>query len=421
MRDKIEGKKRLCPKVWKSLLFFMCLSLTAGFLVLHLMLPDTVRIIRGEEIPLYGGLMELQTEDGDALQPAEQGTTPPAEGRVQTEEAAYQTTEATIRLWGIPLKKVNLQVWEQREVIVSGETIGVDIFTDGVLVLGTGQLNTEKGEEEAPAKGCVFTGDRIDRVNGVAVKSAQQVMEAVEASRGETVTLSLRRDGESRDVSVTPVLTTDGSYKIGIWIRDRAQGIGTLTYYDQKSGGYGAVGHGITDVDTGEILPAGRGFLMGARVRNLVRGRKGEPGEVEASLTGQRRGDIRANTDKGVFGIADEGQIQGVSCPVAFRGQVKEGRAQVITDLVTGTPESFEVRVEKITTGIGGRSGLVVEITDERLLAATGGIIQGMSGCPLLQDGRLIGAVTHVFIKDPTRGYGIYIEDMLQEMMEQIG
>lgn len=382
MRKERRRKKRLSPVVWRSLFLFMSLSIVGVFVLFQWMLPDTVRVLQGEESRWYAGrLIQITPEDPEELKAAELSLRPDAAEdqtiEIQRETPDYISVNATLSFCGIPIKSVNLQVWEQRQVRVSGRTVGLDIYTDGVLVLGTGKLKTAQGETEAPAKGLIFTGDRIDAINGQAVSSAQEIMEAIRGS-GDPVTVTLRRGDRTLQIPVTPVATEDGAYKIGIWIRDRAQGIGTLTYYDEKSGAYGAVGHAITDVDTGEILPAGKGWLMGARVRGLSKGQKGSPGEVEASLTSKIYGDIQANTERGVFGKADQNTLEGQTYPVAFRSQIREGRAEVITDLVSGTPQAYEVRIEKIAAGISGRAGLVVEITDERLLNVTGGIIQGM-------------------------------------------
>ena len=222
------------------------------------------------------------------------------------------------------------------------------------------------------------------------------------------------RNQESVAVSVMPKLDKDGVPKIGIWIRDRAQGLGTLTFIDPEKGTFGAVGHGISDVDTGKLLPIQTGVLTKAKVRQLVKGEVGSPGEVEGSLTGEIYGKITQNTDYGVYGVAaDDVATQG-SYPIALKDQVKNGNAVILSDILGETVESYTVKVEKASGIPTFNTGMVVTVTDQRLLEATGGIIQGMSGCPIIQDGRIIGAVTHVFVKDPTRGYGVYIEDMLE-------
>ena len=215
-------------------------------------------------------------------------------------------------------------------------------------------------------------------------------------------------------VTVDPVLGSDGTYKIGLWIRDRAQGIGTLTYVDPETRQFGAIGHGMTDVDLEELLPLGEGTICQALINHVEKGNVGEPGEIVASLTSQILGSVEQNTDCGLFGTYT-GTLDSASLPVSFRDQVTDGEVKILCTLSGVEPRWYDARIQRVSSIASQNIGFTVEITDPELLELTGGIIQGMSGSPIMQNGCLIGAVTHVLVQDPGKGYGIYIEDMLSQ------
>ncbi len=406
-----EKKRRLSRSICRGL--FLCmLSLLAGIYTYALLsIPETIRVRDGES---WGSdWVRLETEETQWITVNENTI----EKSTAIETTGNASVQGTVKLWGVlPLKSVSLEVWEDRELLVGGSMLGIDLYTDGILVLGTGKIETESGSVSSPAKGIVHTGDRIRKVNGVEVSSVEQVDALIAESGGEAVILELTREGTLQTVSVTPILDQNHMPRIGIWIRDRAQGLGTLTFVDPASGMFGAVGHGISDVDLETVLPVQDGLITEAKIRHLVKGEKGEPGEVEGSLTGIVSGRVTKNTDMGVYGTYQGDVSTMQSLPIALRDDITEGEAVIYSDILEDTVRAYTVQIEK-TSGIPVfDTGLVVTITDERLLNATGGVIQGMSGCPLVKDGMLIGAVTHVFVNDPTRGYGVYIEDMLSQI-----
>ena len=226
--------------------------------------------------------------------------------------------------------------------------------------------------------------------------------------------LGILRNGNRMQVTVDPVLGSDGTYKIGLWIRDRAQGIGTLTYVDPETRQFGAIGHGMTDVDLEKLLPLGEGTICQALINHVEKGNVGEPGEIVASLTPQILGSVEQNTDCGLFGTYT-GTLDSASLPVAFRDQVTDGEVKILCTLSGVAPKWYDARIQRVSSIASQNIGFTVEITDPELLELTGGIIQGMSGSPIMQNGCLIGAVTHVLVQDPGKGYGIYIEDMLSQ------
>jgi len=407
MRIKI---KRLSPWIGKSLL--ICLSLLvilSPFIFVQIAIPSTVRVIDGNS---WGSnWLQLDVKENEWVTVNDTAI----EQNRKIESTEIVQTAGVIKLFGvIPLKAVSLEVWPEKILEAGGTMVGIDLFTDGILVLGTGKVETVKGEESSPARGVLYAGDRIRKVNGEKVETVEEVDALVIESSGQKVQLEVDRDGKIYNVSIVPEIDKEGRPRIGIWIRDRAQGLGTLTFVDPETKIFGAVGHGISDVDTEKLLPIHTGILTKAKIRQLVKGEVGEPGEVEGSLTGEICGKITRNTEHGIYGIAAEEVSTQGNYPIALKNQVENGRAVIFSDIIGGMVEAYEVKVEKASGLPTFNNGMVVTVTDERLLDATGGIIQGMSGCPIIQNGKIIGAVTHVFVKNPTKGYGVYIEDMLE-------
>ena len=402
--------KRLSPWIGKSLLICMSLlGIFSPFIIVQLSIPSTVRVIDGESWQHEWLQMDVVENDWVTVNDTA------IEHNHQIESSEIVQTAGVIKLWGvIPLKAVSLEVWPKKILQAGGNMVGIDLFTDGILVLGTGKIDTESGEEGSPARGILYAGDKIRKVNDKEVSTVEEMDAVIAAGTEAVVRIEIERDGESKTVSVTPKIDKDGKPRIGIWIRDRAQGLGTLTFVDPEGKIFGAVGHGISDVDTEELLPIHTGILTQAKLRQLVKGEAGAPGEVEGSLTGVICGKITENTEYGIYGIASEKIVTQGSYEITLKDQVENGSAVILSDILNGSVDSYAVEVEKASGIPTFNTGLVVTVTDERLLDVTGGIIQGMSGCPIIQNGKMIGAVTHVFVKNPTKGYGVYIEDMLE-------
>lgn len=225
--------------------------------------------------------------------------------------------------------------------------------------------------------------------------------------------LAVSRDGEDLRLTAEPVLSGDGTYRLGAWIRDSMAGIGTVTFYDPDTGTFGALGHGITDADTGLLMPLGDGAVMDASVKAVKRGAAGEPGELKGSFDLEHdRGELYANTDRGVFGVMEDFDFAGSAVPVAAPGEVRTGGAVIRANVSGDGVEEYAIEITRVLEQTGVQN-LLLRVTDQRLIDQTGGIVQGMSGSPILQDGKLVGAVTHVMVNDPQKGYGILIENML--------
>lgn len=301
----------------------------------------------------------------------------------------------------------------ERELIPVGKAVGIKLFADGVLVVGTGEAEQGSG---SPARDCgMQEGDLLLSCNGEKITSTEHLQQLLQQSGGAEVTLCLRRDGKSLTLSATPVLCQDGAWRLGAWTRDSMAGVGTLTFYDPETGAYGALGHGITDTDTAQLMTLSSGSIMETTVKAVKKGQQGDPGELKGDFSVQRDvGTVSANTGSGIFGtVADGSFISGAALPVAERAEVMTGPATILCTISGDDTQEYSVEILRLCPGNQDGRDLLLQVTDERLLETTGGIVQGMSGSPILQNGKLVGAVTHVLVNDPTTGYGILIEHML--------
>lgn len=307
--------------------------------------------------------------------------------------------------------------YDADELVPVGHTVGLKLFAEGVVVVGLAEVESG-GSLRTPGADCgLEVGDVIDRLNGRDVDTAEDFARMLQCAG--PVELSVNRDGRGLTLTADPVEGSDGVRRLGAWIRDSMAGIGTITFYDPATGIFGALGHGVTDADTGRLMPLGDGAVMDASVKAVKRGRSGEPGELKGSfdLTGDL-GALTANTDRGVFGSMETCDfLRGEAVPVAAPGEVRAGEASIMSNVVGDGVEEYSIEIVRVS-GDGGP--MLLRVTDETLIERTGGIVQGMSGSPILQDGRLVGAVTHVMVSDPTRGYGILIEDMLSAADEAL-
>lgn len=329
------------------------------------------------------------------------------------------TYQMNLKLFGVlPYKNVDIEVIQDKMLIPSGIPIGIYVKTNGVLVVGIGEFEGDGGTKVSPAKYILQKGDYILKVNGEEMENKKQFIRTIEASEGESMVLTIKRNSEITDVMITPECNQNQEWKLGIWIRDNAQGIGTMTYEDTDHT-FGALGHGINDVDTSMLMNLDEGTLYKTEIVGITRGSNGSPGELTGYIeydSDNVIGEITENTTEGIFGVCDE-EIMDASCfepiPIALKQEIELGPAQIICS-VTGEPEFYDVEIAEVNLdGDNINRGIVIRVTDEKLLTLTGGIIQGMSGSPIIQNGKLVGAVTHVLVQDSTRGYGIFIEEML--------
>lgn len=305
----------------------------------------------------------------------------------------------------------------ERCVIPIGRTVGIKLFSDGVLVVGLSDVRgTQQTRSPARAMG-LKVGDVITHVNGKEVDTIEQVQTAIQTLAGRPMTLKVTRQDKQLQLSGSATCTAQGGYQLGAWIRDSMAGIGTMTFYDPQSKVFGALGHGVNDVDTARLMTMQSGSILYSTVNDVKKGCAGEPGELHGSFDAHRDlGQLYANTDAGIFGKLEKPVTNlAQPVPVAGRDEVRPGAAIILSNVAGDEVKEYQVDIVHVYPAQAGElRNLMLKVTDPELLERTGGIVQGMSGSPIIQDGKLVGAVTHVLVNDPTRGYGIFIENMLE-------
>ncbi|MDL5611841.1 SpoIVB peptidase [Bacillus halotolerans] len=333
-------------------------------------------------------------------------------------------SELVYDLAGFPIKKTKVQVLPDLKVIPGGQSIGVKLHSVGVLVVGFHQINTSEGKKSPGESAGITAGDIIIEMNGQKIEKMNDVAPFIQkaGNTGESLDLLIKRDKQKIKTKLIPQKDeAEGKYRIGLYIRDSAAGIGTMTFYEPKTKKYGALGHVISDMDTKKPIVVEDGEIVKSTVTSIEKGTGGNPGEKLARFSSERKtiGDINRNSPFGIFGTLHQpikNKISDKALPVAFSNEVKKGPAEILTVIDDDKVEKFDIEIVSTTPQkFPATKGMVLKITDPRLLKETGGIVQGMSGSPIIQNGKVVGAVTHVFVNDPTSGYGVHIEWMLSE------
>ncbi len=383
-------------------------------------LPDVIRLTKGESTQLeLVGPMNLSIEEGGepVLSSSDERLSDVDGERVTLTGEQAGSAQLVVSILGMPVKRVNVSVQPTRLVVPGGQAIGVALEMKGVLVVGASDV----GNSVSPArKAGIRAGDRILMVNGTAITSAQHLSDLIR--QGGEAKLTLQRGDDNLSVPVTPVRDgNDGAYRLGVWVRDSTAGVGTLSFYDPKTGMYGALGHAITDMDTGETLSVGEGEIYESRVVDILKSSDGRPGELMGDFMSDAKelGTLTKNTQRGIYGklnkpLSNSLYPEGVQ--VAARTELVTGPATLLTTLDDGGVKAYDCEITKLFgQNEPGQRSMVIKITDPELLKRTGGIVQGMSGSPILQNGKLAGVVTHVYIDDTVLGYAVYAEWMLKE------
>lgn len=434
-------------RIYRSFLYLVLTAAVAALIVTVYLtywdkIPSTIKIRAGVEqeldfrVPVSGKIYRVREEDSapvSSVKGAEDKGRKAVESlpgsvesipvnfahTVKVRANEIDTYQMDLKLFGvIPYKNVDVEVIQDKMLIPSGIPIGIYVKTSGVLVVGIGEFENSEGKKISPAKYALQKGDYILKVNGEVMENKKHFVQTVEESEGQDMVLTIKRNGEVTDVMVTPGANQNQEWKLGIWIRDNAQGIGTMTYEDTDNS-FGALGHGINDVDTSLLMNLEEGTLYRTEIVGITRGSNGNPGELTGYIeydSDNVIGEIKENTEEGIFGICDA-EVEAASAfepiPIALKQEITLGPAQIICS-VTGEPEFYDVEIVEVNLERDNiNRGIVVQVVDEKLLTLTGGIIQGMSGSPIIQNGKLVGAVTHVLVQDSTKGYGIFIEEML--------
>ena len=423
-RKKNPFRRCLVWTFWLSLLF------TLGFTWYYVerKVPDHLSVVvdEKEEFDFALPFQVTLLSDSEEVVLGNQSDIPSDEIRLKVDEpfSLYAKNLGSyhlgLKLFGkFQFKEIQLDVVDTHYAVPCGVPVGIYLRSNGVLVIGTGRIRCQDGEETEPAYGILQSGDYIEAINGEPLRDKEALITSLNDNGGREALLRVRRDGEELEIRMNPVQAADGNYKLGAWVRDDTQGIGTMTYVD-TNGNFGALGHGISDSDTGDVVEIDEGALYETEIMGIEKGSAGNPGVMAGVIyygPGSRLGSIEANTRVGIFGKVNEKlqkSISGEALEIGYRQDVKKGQAWIRSS-VSGEPRDYEIEIQRIDYNpIQENKSLVIRIVDEELLKLTGGIVQGMSGSPILQDGKLVGAVTHVFVQDSTRGYGIFVEDMLR-------
>ncbi len=431
--DMVIFLKNWKRKVRRYCIYRFCLSvllmascaafLEGGYYMLDSRIPKSLRLRAGEDQVLSLGIharAEIVSASGQGESNIPRGAvTIDLSEPVTMRMGDLQAYLMQVKLFGIlPFKQVEIQVVEAMELVPMGIPVGIYVKTDGILVIGVGEFTGENGVQCSPAKYVLSSGDYIRQVNGEHVTDKEDFMSRVEASCGAELVLTVERNGEMTEVRVMPEKDQSGAYKLGVWIRDNAQGVGTMTYMDSE-GNFGALGHGINDLDTSTLMDMEDGTLYQTEIVSLRRGEVGNPGEMTGMIVyakDRMLGDITENSERGIFGQCNE-QARGLAVeqplPIGFKQEIQKGPAEILCT-VDGVTRYYQVEITSVHLDHDNvNRGIELQVTDPELLQLTGGIIQGMSGSPIVQNGKFIGAVTHVLVQDPARGYGIFIEEML--------
>lgn len=324
--------------------------------------------------------------------------------------------ETSVKLFNIfPIKSAKVKYDERKYVVPGGDVFGIRLYTKGVMVIRIDKVETENGFISPGKNAGLKIGDVILSVDGTKISSNKDLSQIISSSEGKTLTLSIERNGKEEKISFNAVkCSEDSQFKGGLWIRDSSAGIGTLTYFDRFNGIFAGLGHGVCDVDTGEILPLSGGDAVEATVKGCYKGEKGTPGELCGIFDGKSVGDLFINGNTGIFGVLSDYDKNAQMIPVALPSEIKEGKAEIISTVNEDEPQRYSIEIIRIDPDSADMHNLIIRVTDNNLIDLTGGIVQGMSGSPIIQNGMLVGAVTHVFVDDATQGYGIFAQNMIE-------
>lgn len=402
-------------KTLKKLILIFVLFFVYSYIVSIDNIPENIIIFKGEDIniaTLWGINIKSNTTLIETASNINTG---------EFDKAGQETL--TVSLFDkINLKTIDVSVLEDVEVIPNGEIVGIKLYTSGVLVVGTSSIEGIDGQIYKPFEGTgILEGDSIIEVNGNIINNTQELVNSINKSNGQEIEVKFVRNSEEKTCKITPVKNKQEEYKIGLWVRDSAGGVGTVTFYNEESKSFAALGHAITDIDTGEIINTSSGEIDDVNIVSIVKGEKEEPGKVQGTIiNGSTIGNIYKNCGFGIYGTVENLNNLNINynrrVKVASRQEIELGKATFLSG-IDGQVKEYELEIEKIYSNNNeDNKSMLIKITDEELLEKTGGIIQGMSGSPIIQNGKFIGAITHVFVKEPQVGYAVFGDMMLNEL-----
>ena len=399
-------------KFFKKILIIILLLIIYIYVCNISMLPNNIILIQGEQLKL-DTILGINVKNAETMQASSN-----LNNSIVDETGKMTLNLSLFNLF--PVKAVTVNVIPKTSVIPLGKAIGMKMYTEGVLVVGMSEIEGKKPYENSG----IETGDKIIEINNQEINNTDELIACVNSSKGETVEIKYISDTEEKVANIEPVKTANNEYKLGLWVRDAAAGVGTLTFYEPSTGNFGALGHGINDVDTYELIDIANGELVTTNIVDIVKGQNGTPGEIRGTIdNGITVGAIAKNTSFGVYGeISNINRLNidsSKAMEVANRNEIKTGKAEIICELENGTTKTYEIEIQKIfLENNENNKSMLIKITDEELFEKTGGIIQGMSGAPIIQNGKFIGAVTHVLVNDCKMGYAVFGDLMIKQMRE---
>ena len=398
--------------------FLLCvLSIIYTYVIAIDVIPKSVILFKGETLnvkKILGINIVSKDSDYEAI-----NTSTNIE-----DEQKIGTTNLEVKLFNtFNVKNIDVNVIERTKVIPVGQVSGLKLYTSGVLVVGMSEIKSLNNEKIKPYENSgIQEGDTIIQIEGTEITDTRKLVETVNLSNGKELKIKYLRGEETLECSITPVKTSETEYKLGLWVRDSAAGIGTMTYYEPSTKNFAALGHGITDIDTGELLNISNGEFITTKVLSIIKGQNGKPGKIQGSIDEQTEiGIVTKNSTFGIYGtVTDMAKIKlntSNLMDVATRNEIELGNAEILCSLDRESIKKYKIQIEKIYLNNDyDNKSMLVKVIDEELLEKTGGIIQGMSGSPVIQNGKFIGAITNVLVNDPTRGYVVFGDIMIKEM-----
>ncbi|MGN1299406.1 MAG: SpoIVB peptidase [Candidatus Scatovivens sp.] len=387
------------------LIIFLMLIIYAYFISIEF-LPDEVTLLSGERYyikTLYGTKVTSTSK---------------------TSTTSSEKIDVNVSLFGkLDLKTISVNILEDIEIVPVGKIIGLKLYTNGVLVVGMSEIENMDNQMERPFDNAdIKEGDTIIKVNNTEIDSIESLKKEVNNSNGNTINLTLVRDGSILTSNIIPTKTEENEYKLGLWVRDAATGVGTITYYEPESKQFAALGHGITDTDTDKLIDIESGELVTSNIVSIKKGESGKPGEIKGSIINQLTiGNVTKNSIFGIYGdltnLASLNIDTSKSIKVALRNEIKTGSASIICNINGAETKEYSINIDKIYyDNDSSNKSFIITVTDKELIERTGGIIRGLSGAPIIQNGKFVGAVTNVLVQDPKIGYGVFADLMIKEM-----
>lgn len=399
-------------KILRILLLVFFLFVAYVYILSIDTIPNKMTLFEGEN-------MNFKTIFGIQLKPKE-------EPAIETASSSGYKQNYEVSLFdNIKLKNVDVNIIPKTKVIPVGSIAGVKLYTNGVLVVGMSEIEGKDNKKYKPYENTgISEGDTIIKIDDMQINSTDDLVNSVNKSNGQNIKINYIHNEESKECSITPIETSKKEYKIGLWVRDSAAGVGTVTFYEPETKTFGALGHGITDIDTNELINIASGEFITTKILNIAKGESGNPGKIQGTIDNQTKiGTISKNTKFGIYGKVDNLSTlqldKNNEMEVALREEVEPGKAYILCSLDNSTPQKYEIEIEKVFRDNNyDNKSMQIKVTDLRLIEKTGGIIQGMSGSPIIQNNKFVGAVTHVLVNNPQEGYGVFADIMLKKAKE---